>query len=130
MGHQGQAGLSIHAQGGREKSRPAWIGTTAPPSRDYYAYNEEGLGAGDDDRFPVGDIALSYGVRPDTSGLECALVVQAHRHEFKAEFSGTSVFLKMRAKPTSPEKPGDAPVQPEWKTLATGTLKARCLRAS
>jgi len=93
------------------------------PIRDYYAYNEEGLGAGDDDRFPVGDIALSYGVRPDTSGLECALVVQAHRHEFKAEFSGTSVFLKMRAQPTSPEKPGDAPLQPEWKTLATGTLK-------
>jgi signal peptidase I len=115
---QGKQDYRFAPKDGVTQTRLDWDYSTS--IRDYYAYNEDGQSS--HDRFPVGDIALSYGVRPDNAGLDCGLVVLAYRHEFKAEFKGNTVALKMRPQASSPAKPGDQAEVAEWKTLATANL--------
>lgn len=116
---KGKQDYRYQPKDGAKTTRLSW--DYSKPILDYYSYNEGG--GSSHDRFPVGDLAVSFGVRPDEAGLECSLVVQASRHEFKAEFKGTEVLLKMRPQPSSPTVAGGTPDTIEWKTLHVATLK-------
>lgn len=92
------------------------------PIRDYYAYNEGNNNY--NGKFSVGDLCLSMGIKPDTDAMSLSLVAQARRHEFKAEFSGSTVSLKMRPAPAGPAIAGGSSSDPAWNTLSIVTLKA------
>lgn len=87
------------------------------PVRDYYAYNETPLGGKNNNRFPVSDLRLSMGVRPDADALSWSAIVAARGHEFRARVSPAAagkseIVLDMRAAPEGGMD--DAP----WITLA------------
>lgn len=115
----GKQDYRFDPKGGKDSTYLLWDYNT--PIRDYYAYNEGGLGIANG-RYNVGDMALSMGVRPDADGLNLGLVVQAYRHEFKAEFSGTKVALKMRVAPG--DASSNSSTDPGWTTLTTATIAA------
>lgn len=71
------------------------------PIVDSYAYNQIPPRGMLSSQFPVGDVRVSTGVRPDNSGLGVSLVIVSHKHEFRAEFlpagdGRRTVTLKMR----------------------------------
>lgn len=63
---------------------------------DSYAYNEPVEHAGSPPRFPVSDVRLSLGVRPDRDGLVVSPVVVTRGHEFRATIEGATAILKYR----------------------------------
>ncbi|MFZ4574642.1 MAG: signal peptidase I [Phycisphaerales bacterium] len=64
---------------------------------DSYSYNEasESLG-GTPYRFPVADVRVSLGVRPEKADLGVGVVISARGHEFRTSISGTTVRFEMR----------------------------------
>lgn len=87
--------------------------TLARPIRDYYAYDETAPGT-PNASFPVSDLRLSTGVRPDSANLTVSAVVESRGHEFRADITGAKVTLRLR-------KAGGEPGNP-WTTLGEGTL--------
>lgn len=75
---------------------------------DYYAYNE-GTGVRNG-VFPVSDLRVSFGIRPDKDGLSWSGTIQARGHDFRADIDGTKATLRM--------KDDDG----EWSVLATGDM--------
>lgn len=71
--------------------------------------------------YPVADLRLTAGVRPDTAGLSMTATLISHGHEFRALLSGGSASIQMRA-----EAPGSASGLP-WRDLATARLPAGAL---
>ncbi len=63
--------------------------------------------------FPVADLRLSAGVKPDAAGMTLQATIAALGHEFQAVVTLGSVTLRMR-----PTVPG-ASEQPAWDELAT-----------
>ena len=85
------------------------------PVRDYYAYDEFALGQ-PNARYPVSDLRLSTGFRPESAGATVSAIVETRGHEFRADVSGNKVTLRMRQTP-QPGQP-DTP----WTTLGEGEL--------
>jgi len=89
------------------------------PIRDYYPYDDT-LNAPSptiritrNDIFPVADLALSAGVRPERDGVAIAAVVEGRGHEFRGRIEGARVELAMRNVSAG---------ESEWTTLETVTL--------
>ncbi len=93
-----QAFFSSLAQGRREFDRTIC---------DRYAYNE----VAQTNIFPVSDVRVSAGVKPEQAGLAYRIVLQARGHLFVGEIAGGKATLKMR-----PIELVDGP----FTTLATG----------
>ena len=74
-------------------------------------------GANGNMAYPVSDLRMSMGLRPQLPGAIVAACVQTRGQIFRADISGTSVQLRMR-----PVANADGPEQAPWTTLATGTL--------
>lgn len=81
---------------------------------DRVAYNElfqSRLGA-----FPVSDLRMSLGFRPEKDGAGVSAIVEARGHQFRADISGSTVTLRMRQ---ADGKAADG----AWESLGEGTLK-------
>ncbi len=104
----------------------AWDGLVRP-IEDYYPYNELSVSA-DRPRYPVSDIRISLGVRPERADLGVSAIIASRGHEFRADVAGTSVTLRMKRyggpkrDPNSPSMVDNPPG--EWVELAKGTLAA------
>ncbi len=83
------------------------------PITDAVAYNE--LSRAFNTQFPVSDLRMSLGVRPQQAGVMVSAIVRARRHEFRADVEGSSVTLRMR------QSDGENP-DGSWATLGQGTL--------
>jgi len=98
-----QSFFSSLSQGGREFDRTV---------SDRYAYNDLSPRAvAQMNIFPVSDVRVSAGVKPELASLAYRVVLQARGHIFIAEVAGGKATLKMR-----PIEPVDGP----FTTLATG----------
>jgi signal peptidase I len=88
--------------------------TTHHPIDDRYSYNEGMLpyiGP-----YPVSDIRLSLGFRPQVEGERVSAIVTARGHEFRGDIDGSTVTLRMRPVDTSGQGTKD------WTVLATANL--------
>lgn len=92
---------------------------------DDYPYNEQ---KDPIRRYPVSDIRMSLGIRPERADTGVSAVIVSRGHEFRADITGTAVTLKMkkyggpRPDPNSPAMINDPPG--EWVELGKGTLPA------
>lgn len=92
---------------------------------DDYPYNQQKEAIW---RYPVSDIRMSLGIRPERADSGVSAVIVTRRHEFRADIIGTTVTLKMkryggpRRDPNSPAIINDPPG--EWVELGKGTLAA------
>ncbi len=71
--------------------------------------------------YPVADLRMTAGVKPDTAGLTLAATIVSHGHEFRALLANGSASLQMR--PAAPGSAGGLP----WRDLATARLPAGAL---
>lgn len=71
-------------------------------------------------RYPVSDIRVGAGIRPDIDGVTVAAFVRSRGHEFKAEITGDEATLSMRPLASS-LSPASQPDQP-WTSLGEATL--------
>lgn len=118
---QGETGSAWQIQG-RKNYRYTGAGATRlewnnqrRPITDSYAYNQIPPRGMLSSQFPVGDVRVSTGIRPDAAGLGVSLVIVSHKHEFRADFAPAgegrrTLAMKMR-------KAGAEPG--EWTTLAS-----------
>jgi signal peptidase I len=83
------------------------------PINDSYAYNENPGVSPDMLSYPVSDVRVCFGVRPEAPGLKVAAVLHSRRHEFRAEIDGAAVTLRM--KPDGND---------QWRTIGQGALPA------
>ena len=98
-----QSFFSSLSQGGRDFDRTI---------TDRYAYNEPAPRSSiQTNYFPVSDVRVSAGIKPEQAGLAYRVVLQARGHIFIGEVAGGKATLKMR-----PIEPLDGP----FTTLATG----------
>ncbi|MFO0857381.1 MAG: S26 family signal peptidase [Phycisphaerales bacterium] len=86
------------------------------PIYDFYAYNVM-VNAGSPLTYPVSDLRMSLGVRPEKTGGTISATVQSRGQQFRADINGTNVELKMRPIANT-EGPADSP----WNVLAKSTL--------
>lgn len=89
------------------------------PVTDYYGYDE--FAGTPNASFPVSDIRISTGFRPDNANAAVSAVVQTRGHQFRADISGSKVTLRMRAL-AGPAESDPATPAGEWTTLAQGDL--------
>ncbi len=85
---------------------------------DWYAYDVEGYLGGFHERYPVSDVRLVMGVKPEAPGLKVSAVLQARGHNFRMEVEGKEVVVKSR-----PQQVDEVGSQEKWTTLAQGTLE-------
>lgn len=84
---------------------------------DWYAYDVEGYN-GFHERYPVSDVRMVVGVKPEAPGLKVSAVLTARGHNFRMEVDGREVVVKMRAEQV------DEVGSPEpWITLAQGSME-------
>lgn len=74
-------------------------------------------GANNNMAYPVSDLRMSLGVRPEKPGGSISATVQTRGQLFRADITGTNVQLKMR-----PDANSQSPIDAPWKLLATATL--------
>lgn len=109
------AGRQDYRYSGQGPTSLAW---DAHPIRDYYAYDEiDGGSATAHARFPVGDLSLSAGIKPEAPGTEASLVVLARRHEFRALVQPGKAQLQMRPQPSLIATPDNPAPDVPWTTL-------------
>ncbi len=109
------ANTGVYVYKGDKPTALEWWGRpdSIPSLSDWYAYNVDRSPAGGFQRFPISDLRMSLGVRPEADGAKASAVIVARGHEFRCDVEGDAVTLRMRA--------GNAQ---EWTTLGTGTLDA------
>jgi signal peptidase I len=92
--------------------------TADRPIVDYYSYNVNYRDTGGDNgRFPVGDLRLRGAVRPGTSGVSAACVVQTRGVQFRGRVSGTGAHIETRERVQGTDDQWGP-----WSTLAQSEL--------
>jgi signal peptidase I len=95
------------------------------PIVDSYSYNELWFTNGMPLRLPVGpypvsDVRLSLGIRPENRGESLAVVVVSRGHEFRADIGGdTSGLVQLRMRPVDPSTGQGSGA---WQELGHGTI--------
>ncbi len=89
------------------------------PLTNWVPYNE--WPQGQRRAFPVSDLRMRAGVKPDAGGGSVTAVLQTRGHEFRASFAAGTASISMRA--ASADGGGIAP----WSTLATAALGSSAL---
>jgi signal peptidase I len=107
------ANTGVYAYKGDKPTVLEWWGRpdSLPSLSDWYAYNVESTVGNRFQRFPMSDLRMSLGVRPEKDGAKASAVIVARGHEFRCDVEGDAVTLRMR--------PLDSQ---EWTQLATGKL--------
>lgn len=110
-----------------DQSRQRTTLNTLPPQwrtwaiSDAYAYNEALVTAGQPlARFPVADVRVHAGVKPQTAGLTTTVALSARGHEFRAVLGTGKAELQMRA-PAGGSAGGPVVLGP-WTTMATAAF--------
>ncbi len=110
------AGRRDYRYSGAGPTSLAW--DDSRPILDYYAYDEiDQNSRGKHARFPVGDLCLAAGIRPQSPGVVAALTVLARRHEFRALVEPGRVQLQMRPQPSTIATPDIPAPDLPWTTL-------------
>jgi signal peptidase I len=84
----------------QSRKRTTW--SVLPPARrtwaitDAYAYNEAMEPRQPRTRFPVADVRVRAGVRPEADGLTAGVVLRARAHEFRASVGPGGVSISVR----------------------------------
>ena len=89
--------------------------------RDDGAYNETMRGSGGS--FPVSDLRVELTIEPKADGVVVSPIIAARGHEFRADFEGERVSVKVRSAPITPGVPAG-----EWREVSTGALR-RAMKA-
>ena len=82
------------------------------PVNDYYPYNQNAPNYGSA-KFPVSDVRMRAGVRPDAPGLSCWVSIVARGHCFQAEIGPDATAIRM----APVDERGN--VSDQWSTLAS-----------
>jgi signal peptidase I len=113
----GKAGVYRYAGSGPTSLR--WTGAGGRTLEDRYPYNFSVRMR--PTTFPVSDVRMSMGVRPQGVLARVSAVVATRGHEFRADVEGTAVTLRMRRMIALTEAPTETLPGP-WKGLASATL--------
>jgi signal peptidase I len=101
-------GRPVYEYAGDGPSAIVWDSRVRPID-DSYAYNEVSIRARQ--HYPVSDVRVSFGLRPQAARLSVGVVLLTRGHEFRAEILGSEARLRMRRAPDG-----------EWLTLGRTTL--------
>lgn len=109
------AGRNIYAFEGAGPTTLSWDHGVRQIN-DFYPYNQQQRGQGA--IFPVCDVRVSFGIKPEKAGSKVALDLKARRHEFRAEIDAGRITLRMRPFVEGAE-PGS------WTTIGEGAMRGK-----
>ncbi|HLO41877.1 MAG TPA: signal peptidase I [Phycisphaerales bacterium] len=69
--------------------------------------------------YPVSDLRVGAGFKPEADGFECALNISARGHQFQAMLGKGKITINMRPEPVASPEGQAAGAEPAWQSMAT-----------